>query len=179
MKARKTTLRAACAAVAAGALAWLAIAGGAIGGTTAHSAEGNATDSVAMKATADEGPGYAVEDFGYPNADKILAERGITLKRGDGHILLADCASGSDLLEVWSRANEKICFRVTGTTGYLTLEIPAVFAVKGNSYAARVDMTTGAEGKSYDVNKNAWTPVGESADDQGRDFMLMEIKTTK
>ncbi|MFI5986088.1 hypothetical protein ACIBEA_35170 [Streptomyces sp. NPDC051555] len=164
MNARKTVFRALGLAVSGGTLAWLAIAGGF--GTELTSA-------------ADEGPGYAIEDFAYPNADKILAERGITLKRGDGHILLADCASATDLLEVWSRSNEKICFRVTGNSGYLTLEIPAVFAVKGNSYATRVDMTTGTDEKTYDVNKNAWTPVGESADDQGRDFMLMEIRSAK
>ncbi len=87
------------------------------------------------------GAGLRHRDFGYPNADKILAEKHITLKRGDGHILLADCGSATDLMEVWSRANEKICFRVTGTKGYLTLEIPAVFAVKGNAYSAKVDMT--------------------------------------
>ncbi|MET8752659.1 hypothetical protein ABZW32_21540 [Streptomyces sp. NPDC004667] len=171
MKARRTMLRTVGAAMGAGALAWFAIAGGVTGGAGA--------DGASMKAIADEGPGYAIEDFGYPNADKILAERGITLKRGDGHIVLADCGGATDLLEVWSRANEKICFKVTGNTGYLTLEIPAVFAVKGNSYSAKVDMTTGSEGKTFDVNKNAWTPVGESADEQGRDFMLMEIRTAK
>ncbi|MEV6684486.1 hypothetical protein AB0N28_03965 [Streptomyces sp. NPDC051130] len=132
-----------------------------------------------MKSIADEGPGYAIEDFGYPNADKILAEQHITLKRGDGHILLADCASGTDLMEVWSRQNEKICFRVTGTGGYLTLEIPAVFAVKGNNYSAQVDMSVGSERKSFDINKNTWTAVGESADEQGRDFMLLEIRAAK
>ena len=58
------------------------------------------TGAAAMKGIAEEGPGYAIEDFGYPNADKILAEQNIALKRGDGHILLADCASGTDLLEV-------------------------------------------------------------------------------
>ncbi|QPK50792.1 hypothetical protein H4W23_30455 [Streptomyces gardneri] len=132
-----------------------------------------------MAVVAEEGPGYAIEDFAYPNADKILTDRGITLKRGDGHIELADCAGATDLLEVWSRANDKICFRVTGTTGYLTLEIPAVFAVRGNSFATQVDMTTGTEEKTFDVSRNAWTPVGESADDQGRDFMLMEIRTSR
>ncbi|MFD7032415.1 hypothetical protein ACFWAR_30735 [Streptomyces sp. NPDC059917] len=164
MNARKTMFRSLGLAVSGGALAWFALAGG-------FGAE--------LTSVADEGPGYAIEDFAYPNADKILAERGITLKRGDGHILLADCTSATDLLEVWSRANEKICFRVIGNNGYLTLEIPAVFAVKGNSYATRVDMTTGTEAKTFDVNKNAWTPVGESADDQGRDFMLMEIRSAK
>ncbi|MGE7388400.1 hypothetical protein ACQKM2_23320 [Streptomyces sp. NPDC004126] len=173
-RARKVLLRSFGAAVIAGTLAGLAVTGG-VGGGAGHR-DGYGT---AMTAVADEGPGYAIEDFGYPDADKILAERGIKLKRGDGHILLADCASATDLLEVWSRANEKICFRITGNGGYLTLEIPAVFAVKGNSYATRVDMTAGTEEKTYDVNKNAWTPVGESADDQGRDFMLMEIKSAR
>jgi hypothetical protein len=61
-----------------------------------------------MAVIAEEGPGYAIEDYGYPNADKILADRGIRLKRGDGHITLADCASATDLFEVWSRANDKV-----------------------------------------------------------------------
>ncbi|MGO4463813.1 hypothetical protein AB4039_42145, partial [Streptomyces sp. M-16] len=79
-------LRAVGAALGAGALAWIAVGGG-ISGVPAR------VDASAMGSVADEGPGYAIEDFGYPNADKILAERGITLKRGDGHIVLADCAS--------------------------------------------------------------------------------------
>ncbi|MFB7604906.1 hypothetical protein [Streptomyces gardneri] len=172
MKARKTMLRGVATALGAGALAWLTVGGGV---SPAPAQVPPAT----MAVVAEEGPGYAIEDFAYPNADKILTDRGITLKRGDGHIELADCASATDLLEVWSRANDKICFRVTGTTGYLTLEIPAVFAVRGNSFATQVDMTTGTEEKTFDVSRNAWTPVGESADDQGRDFMLMEIRTSR
>ncbi|MCX5195453.1 hypothetical protein OOK31_16335 [Streptomyces sp. NBC_00249] len=172
MKARKAMVRTACAAVAASALAWFALASAPTGGAAAG-------DTASLQAVADEGPGYAIEDFGYPNADKILAEQHITLKRGDGHITLADCTGATGLLEIWSRANDKICFRVTGTQGYLTMEIPAVFAVKGNDYTTKVDMSVGTESKTFDVNKNAWTPVGESADEQGRDFMLMEIRTAK
>ncbi|MEU3772291.1 hypothetical protein AB0F11_03560 [Streptomyces sp. NPDC032472] len=171
MKARKAILRTFGAAAGASALAWFAIAGGVTGVSAA--------DTSSMKAVADEGPGYAIEDFAYPNADKILAERHITLKRGDGHILLADCGSATDLLEVWGRKNEKTCFSVTGTSGYLTLEIPAVYFIQGNSYNTQVEMSAGAEEKTFEVKKNDWTPVGESADAQGRDFMLMEIRTAK
>ncbi|MFE2326256.1 hypothetical protein ACFXD5_20410 [Streptomyces sp. NPDC059385] len=153
----------------AAALAWLVAAGGADGGNP---------DGRAMATVADEGPGYAIEDFGYPNADKILAEKKIVLKRGDGHILLADCGA-PELFEVWSREKEKVCFKISGNKGYLSLEIPAVFAVKGNNYAAQVDMTVGTEEQSFDVKKNSWTPVGESADAQGRDFILMEIRANK
>ncbi|MER7466818.1 hypothetical protein [Streptomyces sp. NPDC097981] len=40
-------------------------------------------------------------------------------------------------------------------------------------------MTTGAEQKTFTVDKNTWTAVGETADEQGRDFMLLEIRTSK
>ncbi|MFD6077581.1 hypothetical protein ACFWG5_18585 [Streptomyces hydrogenans] len=128
----------------------------------------------------DAAPGYAVEVYNYPNADKILAEKNIVLKRGDGHIVLADCAGETGLLEVWARSKEKICFKVTGNSGWLTLEIPSVYAVKGSvDQSAQVDMTVGTEEKSFDVAKNTWTAVGESADPEGRDHMLVEIRTSK
>jgi hypothetical protein len=162
----------ALASVAAAALAWSGIAGGT---TAAHS-----TDSGSVTAVADAAPGYAVEDFAYPGAAKILAEQNIVLKRGDGHITLATCASDTGQLEVWARDKaDKICFDVVGNSGWLTLEIPSVYAVRGNDYTTAVDMTVGTEQASFDVAKNAWTPVGESADEQGREYMLVEIRTAK
>lgn len=172
MKAQKRLVRRILGAAATTALAWLAVAQGLPGGSAA-------TASTAT-AVAAETPGYAVENFNYPQADKILAEQGITLKRGDGHIVLAECGSQTGLLEIMARASsDLICFRVTGNSGYLTLEIPSVYAIRGNDYAAQVDMTTADEDQSYDIAKNTWTPVGESADEQGREFMLVEIRTSK
>ncbi|MFD3944321.1 hypothetical protein [Streptomyces sp. NPDC058579] len=182
MKARRTLVRTVATALAAGALAWVGITGGSGAGSSDANGTNstNGTNAVAMKAVAEEGPGYAVEDFGYPNADKILAEKKITLKRGDGHILLADCGSAPDLMEVWTRQDEeRFCFKITGNQGYLALELPAVYSIKGNNYSAEVDMTVGTEEKSFDIRKNAWTPVGESVDPQARDFMLMEIRASK
>lgn len=154
-------------AVAAGVLAWSGLSGGA-----------PAASGVAVS-VAGEAPGYAVENFAYPGADKILAEQNIVLKRGDGHITLADCASGTGLLEVWARDKDKFCFRVVGTSGWLTLELPSVFAIKGNDYATEVDMTVGSEEKSFDVEKNTWTAVGEGIDEQGRSHVLVEIRAAK
>lgn len=159
------------AAAAAGALAFTALTGG------TSAAKDVTADSVTS--VAGEAPGYAVEDFNYPGADKILAEKNIVLKRGDGHITLADCASGTGFLKVWARSKDKICFQVTGNTGWLTMEIPSVYAVRGNDYAAQVDMTVDSEQKSFDIAKNTWTAVGESADPQGREHMLVEIRTSK
>ncbi|MET8102635.1 hypothetical protein ABZV29_40410 [Streptomyces sp. NPDC005236] len=175
MKAR-FIVRTSSAAVVTGALGWFVLTGG----VPAGSGSGAGAASGAGVRVADEAPGYAVEDFNYPGADRILAEQKITLKRGDGHVVLADCASATDLIEVMARAKaDKICFRVTGNSGWLSLEIPAVYSVKGNDYTTQVDMSAGSENKTFDINKNAWTGVGESADEQGRDFMLMEIRSTK
>ncbi|MFI8089540.1 hypothetical protein ACIF9R_14660 [Streptomyces sp. NPDC086080] len=129
---------------------------------------------------AGEAPGYAVEDYNYPGADKILAEKNLVLKRGDGHITLADCAAGTGQLELLARdKGDKICFDTVGDEGWLTLEIPAVYSIKGNDYSTTVDMTVGTEEKTFEIDKNTWTPVGESADPEGRDHMLVEIRTAK
>ncbi|WP_454345438.1 hypothetical protein [Streptomyces canus] len=169
---RKRLALRALGAAAVGALAWIAVATSIPGG-----ASHEAGPAVLV---AGETPGYAVEDFNYPLADKILAEKKILLKRGDGHITLADCVSGAGLLEIMARDKaDKICFKVVGDSGWLTLEIPAVYAIKGNDYTTAVDMTVGAEEKSFDILKNSWTPVGEAADPDGRDHMLIEIRSSK
>jgi hypothetical protein len=159
-------------AAGVGALAWITVTTGIPGGASQQ------TSPTAL--VADGAPGYAVEDFDYPLADKILAEKKILLKRGDGHITLADCASGTGLLEIMARDKaDKICFKVVGNSGWLTLEIPAVYAIKGNDYTTAVDMTVGTEEKSFDITKNSWTAVGEAADAEGRDHMLVEIRSSK
>ncbi|MBP0461840.1 hypothetical protein [Streptomyces montanisoli] len=165
------------AALAAGALAWLGMTGGAAGGGAATaSAHG---DGASVKAVAADAPGYAVEDFNYPQADKILAEKHIVLKRGDGHITLADCANGTGQLQFYSLENDEVCFNVTGDSGWLTLELPSVYGVDGNDYTTQVDMTTDDEKKTFDVPANSWTPIGQSADPDGRQFMLVEIRSHK
>ncbi|MEU9137239.1 hypothetical protein AB0D33_14930 [Streptomyces sp. NPDC048404] len=169
---RKRIALRALGAAAVGALAWITATTGIPGGASQQ------TNPTAL--VAGEAPGYAVEDFSYPLADKILAEKNIVLKRGDGHITLADCVSGAGLLEVMARNKaDKICFKVVGDSGWLTLEIPAVYAVKGNDYTTEVDMTVGTEEKSFDITKNSWTPVGEAADTEGRDHLLVEIRSSK
>lgn len=139
----------------------------------------HAGQGAGIEAVAEEEPGYAVEDFAYPQADEILAERGFLLKSGDGHIVLADCGPAG-LLEIWARdQGDRICFRVTGDSGHLSLELPAVYAIRGNDYTSTADMTVDGEETSFDVPPNTWTPVGESADPEGREHMLVEITATR
>ncbi|MFG2571538.1 hypothetical protein [Streptomyces sp. NPDC048481] len=154
------------------AVAGIAVAAGVPGGSPKHKSP--------TELVVDGAPGYAVENFDYPQADKILAEKKIVLKRGDGHITLADCAGGTGLLEIMARnRTDRICFKVAGNSGWLTLEVPAVYAIKGNDYTTAVDMTVGTEEKSFDVAKNTWTAVGETADPEGREHVLVEIRSSK
>ncbi|MFF2040930.1 trypsin-like serine protease [Kitasatospora sp. NPDC058170] len=131
----------------------------------------------ATATAAEAAPSAAVEDFAYPGAAKILAERNIVLKTGDGHIQLADCASGPGLLEVYSRAASPshICFRVTGPTGYLAVEVPKVYNLRGDDHTVKATLKTAGAVTSIDVKKNDWTPVGESTGDA---TTLLELTAT-
>ncbi|WP_267242967.1 hypothetical protein [Streptomyces sp. PR69] len=159
------------------------LATGAVLGTVAFAATAVADSrdghAPAAPAAAAELPPFAVEDFAYPQADKILEERGIRLVRGDGRITLADCATATNPIEVYSRSKGQYCFEVTGKGGYLQLELDQVYGVKGNDYATRVDMSVDEREVSFDVDKNTWTPVGEAADPQGRDHVLLEIHANR
>ncbi|MEU4025190.1 hypothetical protein [Streptomyces anulatus] len=168
---RKRVLK---AALTAGALS------GVIGTALATGRSAPAQEELTLRPVAEEGPGYAVEDFAYPQADKILAAQGILLKRGDGHIVLAECGSAPDLLEVYARHTSagKFCFRTTGASGYLSLELPAVYGVQTNGYATELSTTVNGEDNQYDVAADSWAAVGEAADPEGREHVLVEIVTS-
>ncbi|GAA0403395.1 hypothetical protein [Streptomyces luteireticuli] len=162
------------------------VAGAAIGVIAGGTAMTTAAAS-GGEASPSDTPPSTVEDFTYPNADKIFEDRGIKLKRGDGNIMLVACDDQPGLIEVDARKMKtrdkvgqgKFCFRVTGTTGYLSLELPRAYTAKGNDYNVDVNMTTGEEEKSFKLQKNQWTAIGETDDSQSRDFTLLEITAKK
>ncbi|MFH8349849.1 hypothetical protein [Streptomyces sp. NPDC018045] len=126
-----------------------------------------------------EQPPLAIEDFSYPGADKILKEKDLKLKSGDGHIVLAECDSSPNLLRFIARDREDFCFKVLGDSGYLSLEVPKVGGVQSYDYKAKVNMTVGSETKSFDVPKNSWKGIGENVDPVGRPHTLVEIIASK
>ncbi|MFI2490422.1 hypothetical protein ACH47X_26160 [Promicromonospora kroppenstedtii] len=136
--------------------------------------------AVPAEVAADELPPFAVEDFDYPGADQILEEQGFLLKRGDGHIVLADC-TGDNLLEVGVRglSSPYVCFRVTGDEGYLTLELPRAYSVSTNDYAT-TEITTNEAGvtNEYEFGPNElFRGIGEGAG--GAEAMLLEIRVSR
>jgi len=136
-------------------------------------------DATPAEVAADDQPPFAVEDFNYPGADRILEERGFLLKRGDGHIVLAEC-SDENVLVVSARDadNVDVCFRATGDEGFLTLELVGAYLVRTNDYAT-TELQTTVEGEtaSYEFGPNTWGPIGESVD--GREHVLVEIRVSR
>lgn len=92
-------------------------------------------------ADAADGPGSTVEDYSYPDAAAILASKNVKLIAGDGHLLIADCATApvDNVSTIKVRTSDikegdkgLICFKVLQPTAYLRLEVPGVYEIHGD-----------------------------------------------
>ncbi len=124
-------------------------------------------------------PPFAVEDFGYPGADKILQEKGLKLVKGDGHIILADCKDSPDL-EVMADKKQKwrnYCFKVTGKNGYLTLEVPELIGIWENEgHTASAKVTSEGKTQTVDLKKNDLTELGKATCTGAKAATLIELR---
>lgn len=133
--------------------------------------------------TSDGVPPFAIEDFAYPGADSILATKGIELKKGDGHILLAECDYAVDQIRVSTVKDPTVeradlyCFRATGSTGYVTLTLPRVFALEASDHPISADLTANGQTQTVDVAEGGWKAVGEGTVG-GAQSVLVEIRVT-
>lgn len=158
------------------AAAALAVVAGAL-----HVAQ--ADDPPPTGAPLQEEPAYAVEDFAYPQAARIQEERGFQLKRGDGHIVLTECGE-EGLLRVEGRVKEgglqesPVCFRVTGSQGYLSMEIPSVYRIVGNDYYTTARMTAGDGEVVCQIGRNTGVGVGEGQGPGQPEETLLELVTS-
>ncbi|MCZ0204424.1 hypothetical protein OZK63_03175 [Streptomyces sp. UMAF16] len=159
-----------------------------LGALTAALVLGLGATALALPQTAPAAPSVTatdmptlVEDFNYPGAAKALQERGITLKRGDGHIWLSDAtdlAQCSDTSNIAIESRKGIfCFKTNAKSAYLTLELPDTFSIWTQDHPVKATLT--AEGKSTVVNApaNELTPVGETGE-TGLRSVLVEIRVT-
>ncbi|MGW0516165.1 hypothetical protein [Crossiella sp. NPDC003009] len=124
-------------------------------------------------------PPPAVEDFAYPDADKIFKDKGIRLHRGDGNIILVDCAAGGDPVKVRSRDRDEICFKVLGSTGKLAMELDQTFAIRGNSgHKVTALVSVNGKNESVLVPQNKWIGIGEGTG-EGKFGVLLEISAAR
>lgn len=123
-----------------------------------------------------------VETFDYPGAAAIEADRGIKLKKGDGHILFADCVDNTNQLKVESTAfpqgRNLFCFKIVGATGNITMELPEAYLVYGNDYNASATWRA-EDGTVHNtpLRKNAPTAIGEGV--TGTPGSLIELNATR
>ncbi|MFJ5532669.1 hypothetical protein [Streptomyces sp. NPDC093261] len=132
-------------------------------------------------------PPSAVEDFSYPNADQIQHDKGIKLIKGDGHILLATCDGSAQQIKVLTvqapsgPPQGAFCFKATAKTGYLTLELPRVFALETADHPISADLKPQGDpsvpAKTVIVDKNGYQSVGEGIPGSAP-AVLVELRVT-
>ncbi|MDX3455500.1 hypothetical protein PV396_26790 [Streptomyces sp. ME02-8801-2C] len=128
-------------------------------------------------------PPAAIENYEYPGASRILTERGIKLKKGDGRILLAECDQAAQQIRVLTVADDSVgregtyCFKALGKAGNLTLELPRVFMVQAADHPFSADLTANGATTTVNVAKDKTVSVGEAAPGGARS-VLVELRVT-
>ncbi|MEV3857148.1 hypothetical protein AB0J38_22805 [Streptomyces sp. NPDC050095] len=161
-----------------------------LGGLTAALALGLGVTALALPQSAPAAPRAAaaasdvpslVEDFNYPGSAKVLAERGVTLKRGDGHVWLTDATTLGDCADASNIAIESrkgvFCFKTNAKSGFLTLELPDTFSIWTQDHPVKATLTAEGQDTVVSAPANDLTPVGESGD-SGLRSVLVEIRVT-
>ncbi|MEU4161676.1 hypothetical protein [Actinoplanes sp. NPDC026670] len=148
---------------------------------------GGSAMALAENAAADDAPSL-VEDFSYPGAAAIEADRGIKLIKGDGNLVLVDCGADPNLppadvilvqtTAVGSPDKTNHCFKASGTSGVLTMEIGEVYFIRGEAQrtvAAKVEVQDATPvTETEQVDPGEWQPIGIG---QGRgEATLLELR---
>ncbi|GAA1025309.1 MULTISPECIES: tachylectin-related carbohydrate-binding protein [Amycolatopsis] len=123
------------------------------------------------------------EDYAYPGADQIFADRGLRLYRGDGRITLVDCptkgSADDKVIRAKSTSQGEYCFKVSAPNGYLSLELPETFKIRGDGdHTVEAKVSTKGKEETVAVNKTRDTPVGEGISYENGPAVLLELKAT-
>jgi len=137
-----------------------------------------------------------VEDYSYPGAAQILATQNVKLISGDGHILLADCTTPPvgdiGLLQVRTSEEQigaerkgRVCFRLNGPKGLLSLEIPGVYEIRGDGLRTGTGHTVTAQltnslgdNLTVDVDPDGSTQVGIGIHPEDPPTTLLRLQVT-
>ncbi|MCT9092600.1 hypothetical protein N4G70_27575 [Streptomyces sp. ASQP_92] len=144
--------------------------------TVAQAAPQGPTPAATATASSTEMPS-AVEDFTYPGAARILQDQKIILKRGDGHIMLADCKASQDIVVETRTGQEQYCFSVSGKQGYLTLELPNSFGIWPNEHPVQAKITTDGKETVINAPQGPLKTFGEAGDTKKKS-VLVELRVT-
>ncbi|MBT2389051.1 hypothetical protein J7E87_06350 [Streptomyces sp. ISL-1] len=97
--------------------------------------------------------------------------------------MLAECGQTANQIKVLTVKDDSAgrdgtyCFQATAATGYLTLELPRVFALETTEHPISADLTANGETNTVQVPKDGFEPVGEGTVG-GAASVLVEIRVT-
>lgn len=115
------------------------------------------TEAVTLQARLADEQSTLEEDYQYPGAADYL-KLGITLKSGDGNLLLVDCNTTGYSLRVESFV-DSFCFKVRGQSAYLTLELPEVFLVQTTIAGATAKVLSNGQFTTVPLVQGEHTPL--------------------
>ncbi|MFD7903609.1 hypothetical protein ACFV4G_15340 [Kitasatospora sp. NPDC059747] len=153
--------------------------------TTAQAAPQPPTTSATTTADPAAMPS-AIEDFQHPGAARILKDRKISLKQGDGHIRLkegpgfsvpTDCQAANEIFVESRLDNAGYCFTTTGTSGFLTMELPSVYGIQTADRTVTAKLVAAGQEKKVDIAPNSSEPVGVGFPG-GKPTVLVELRVT-
>ncbi|PRW63011.1 hypothetical protein CEP50_12540 [Actinopolyspora mortivallis] len=125
-------------------------------------------------------PPPIVEDYSYPGADAIEAETGIKLIEGDGNIIKTGCDTDTPVIKVESVDVATSCYEVIGESGWLTMEIPRVYAIHGDDHSVDASLTVNGETENVQISPGEYTPVGEGQQPPDNDpAALVELRVSQ
>ena len=121
------------------------------------------------EAAAADGPVSLVEDYSYPGGGTDVP--GITLIRGDGHIVGATCVAGREQIKATALDESGIkhdyCFEVEGAHGFLSLTLKGAYLIWADSHTvtATISVDDKSETKTVDPHEPVGVGIGESRDE--------------
>ena len=141
-------------------------------------------------------PALALEaTFEYPGADELNSRYKINITKGNGYMAPVDCNTPTtgDIGLVKVRSTEPVgaakdglvCFKLTTNTGWLEVQIPDVFEIRGDGLKSgtghnmSADLTTEAGvHTTVTLNPSGSTPVGTGRNQNDPPTKLLLLRAT-
>lgn len=130
--------------------------------------------------------GSIVEDFNHPGAAEVLANYGLKLYKGNGSIVWTEtrklgeespCPVGVIQVNQLVGPNGAYhCFKTVGGDGYLTLEIPGTFGIRGGveTIEATANLPEGPE--QFTIPPNSSVPINPGSGSDHPEAVLVELR---
>ncbi|NHD18793.1 MULTISPECIES: hypothetical protein [unclassified Actinopolyspora] len=144
--------------------------------TAVAAGDSDSTSEVAASSV----PPPIVEDYSYPGAEAIEAETGIKLIEGDGNIVKTECDADTSAIQVESIEVATSCYEVLGQNGWLSMEIPRVYAIQSGDHNVNASLTVNGTTENVELAPGEYNPVGEGQEPPDNEqATLVELRVSQ